>query len=47
MEYLEYHGTYADIPIDNIVNEWKKVYGKDRIDKWIENFEKTGTINPD
>jgi transglutaminase-like putative cysteine protease len=47
MEYLEYHGTYSDIPIDNILDEWKKAYGRDRIRKWIENYEKTGTINPD
>ena len=47
MEYLEYHGTYSDIPIDNIIDAWKKEYGKERIRKWIENFEKTGTINPD
>ncbi len=47
MEYLEYHGTYADIPVDNILREWKKAYGKDRIRKWIENYEKTGAINPD
>jgi len=47
MEYLEYYGTYADIPIDNILDEWKKVYGEDRIRKWMDNFEKTGTTNPD
>jgi predicted HAD superfamily phosphohydrolase YqeG len=46
MEYLEYHGTYADIPVDNILAEWNKEYGKDRIRKWIKNFEKTGSINP-
>jgi len=46
MEYLEYHGTYADIPIDNILDAWKKAYGEDRIRKWIKNFEKTGTTNP-
>ncbi len=47
MEYLEYHGTFADIPVDNILDEWKKAYGEDRINKWIKNFEKTGTTNPD
>ena len=46
MEYLEYYGTYADIPIDNILDECKKVYGEDRIRKWMDNFEKTGTTNP-
>jgi transglutaminase-like putative cysteine protease len=47
MEYLAYHGTFADIPIDNILEEWKKAYGEDRIRKWMDNCEKTGTTNPD
>ncbi len=40
MEYLEYHGTYTDIPVDTILAAWKKAYGKDRIAKWIEDLEK-------
>jgi len=42
MEYLEDHGTYADIPVDIIVTGWEKAYGKDRVRQWIEKFEKTG-----
>jgi len=45
MEYLEDHGTYADIPLDDIVNAWKVTYGKDRVRKWIEAFEKSGGIS--
>ena len=41
MEYLEDHGVYADIPVDVIVAGWEKVYGKDRVRQWIEEFEKT------
>ena len=40
MEYLEYHGTYADIPVDIILSAWKKTYGKERVEKWIEDLEK-------
>jgi len=40
MEYLEFHGSYADIPVETILSEWKKVYGKDRVRKWIDNLEK-------
>ena len=46
MEYLEDHGTYADIPIDDILSEWKKTYGKERVRKWIEAFEESGGISP-
>ncbi len=38
MEYVEYHGTYADIPVDTIVAAWKKAYGEDRVEGWIEMF---------
>ncbi len=39
MEYLEYHGTYADIPIKNILAAWYETYGKDRVEVWIKFFE--------
>ena len=38
MEYVEYHGTFADIPVDNIVAAWKQAYGKERVEGWIEMF---------
>ncbi len=38
MEYVEYHGTYSDIPVDTIVAAWKKAYGEDRVESWIEMF---------
>jgi transglutaminase-like putative cysteine protease len=41
MEYLEFHGTYADIPVDVILTAWEEAYGKDRVRKWIDNLEKT------
>jgi len=44
MEYLEYHETYADIPVDLIVSEWKRAYGPDRVDRWIQMFETRGRI---
>jgi transglutaminase-like putative cysteine protease len=36
MEYVEYHGTYSDIPVDTIVTAWKKTYGAERVEGWIE-----------
>jgi transglutaminase-like putative cysteine protease len=42
MEYLEFHGTYADIPVETIVAAWKQTYGKERIEKWIDELERSG-----
>ncbi|MEA3434992.1 MAG: transglutaminase-like domain-containing protein [Thermodesulfobacteriota bacterium] len=46
MEYLEDHGTYADIPVNDIVTAWEATYGKERVGKWIEAFEKSGGMSP-
>jgi transglutaminase-like putative cysteine protease len=40
MEYLEYNGVYADIPVEDIVATWKTAYGTERVQKWIDDFEK-------
>ncbi len=42
MEYVEYHGSYADIPVSDIVAAWEKVYGRDRVRKWMDDIEKIG-----
>ena len=39
MEYVAFHGVYADVPVDQIVIGWEKAYGKDRIRNWIKRFE--------
>ncbi|MFH2218660.1 MAG: transglutaminase-like domain-containing protein [Pseudomonadota bacterium] len=39
MEYVEYHGSYADIPLETILSEWRKAYGGDRVDQWIRDIE--------
>ena len=35
MEYVALHGVHHDIPVDLIVSEWEKAYGKERVAKWI------------
>jgi hypothetical protein len=42
MEYVAYHGTYADIPVATIVAAWEEAYGRDRVRSWIDMQEKTG-----
>ena len=41
MEYVAYHGSYADIPVSHIVAAWEKVYGRDRVRKWMDDIEKS------
>jgi transglutaminase-like putative cysteine protease len=38
MEYLEYHGTYADVPVDTVIAAWNKAYGRERVKEWINLF---------
>ena len=42
MEYVEFLGVFADIPVDDIVAGWKRTYGEERVNQWIENQEKSG-----
>jgi len=42
MEYVEFLGIFADIPVDDIVAGWKKTYGEKRVDQWIEAHEQAG-----
>jgi transglutaminase-like putative cysteine protease len=42
MEYVEYLGTYADVPVQTIVRAWEEAYGKERVDQWIEALERSG-----
>jgi transglutaminase-like putative cysteine protease len=41
MEYIEYHGSFADVPVDIILAANKKAYGDDRVEKWIAAFHKS------
>lgn len=48
MEYVEFYGTYADIPVDEIVAAWKSSYGDERVQQWIAEFSKRdGASNRD
>ncbi len=44
MEYLEYHGAWADVPLDNILNAWRRAYGAKRVDAWIEAHESGNSV---
>jgi transglutaminase-like putative cysteine protease len=42
MEYVTYHGSFADIPVARIVKGWEEAYGADRVRSWIDAFERSG-----
>lgn len=42
VEYLEYHGTYADLPLERLLAGWGKVYGEGRVRFWQEAMEAAG-----
>ena len=39
MEYVDFHGLYTDVPVDQIVVAWENAYGKDRVRNWIRMLE--------
>jgi hypothetical protein len=41
MEYVDDHGTFADIPVDEIILGWEKIYGQARVRHWIEGYEQS------
>ena len=41
MEYVDDHGTYADIPVNEIVLGWETIYGKYRVQQWIEGYKRS------
>jgi transglutaminase-like putative cysteine protease len=41
MEYVEDHGTFADIPVALIVDAWRRAYGKHRVEGWVAAFRRT------
>lgn len=36
IEYLADHGTYADVPVSEIVRAWKAAYGARKVQGWID-----------
>jgi hypothetical protein len=42
MEYVTYHGTFEDVPLEDILHAWEETYGKARMDGWITELEKSG-----
>jgi transglutaminase-like putative cysteine protease len=39
MEYVAFHGSYADIPLETILTAWEGTYGRERVRGWIQAYE--------
>lgn len=39
MEYIDYHGSFHDVPVEQIIEAWKECYGRERVELWITLFE--------
>ena len=44
MEYVAFHDTYTDIPVQEIVTAWEATYGRQRVQGWIKDFEEHGRL---
>jgi transglutaminase-like putative cysteine protease len=44
MEYMEFLGSFEDIPVDHIVAAFRETYGHDRVQGWIDGFERDGNV---
>jgi transglutaminase-like putative cysteine protease len=42
MEYVVYHGTFADVPLETLLRAWAETYGTERIKVWVEAMERSG-----
>ncbi len=38
VEYITYHGSFADVPLEDLLNGWRKRYGEDRVQFWMKYF---------
>jgi transglutaminase-like putative cysteine protease len=42
MEYVRDHGSFADVPVAEIVAGWRQAYGAERVQGWIDALETAG-----
>lgn len=38
VDYLTYHGSFADLPLEALLDSWKKQYGEERVQLWMKAF---------
>jgi hypothetical protein len=38
VEYIRYHGSFVDVPLNDLLDGWRKHYGEDRVQFWMTYF---------
>ena len=38
IEYVNHHGAYADVPLEEILDAWNKTYSPERVEGWKQGF---------
>jgi transglutaminase-like putative cysteine protease len=38
VEYITYHGSFVDVPLNELLESWRKHYGEDRVQFWMTYF---------
>jgi len=38
VDYLTYHGSFADLPLEALLDAWRKQYGEERVHQWMKAF---------
>jgi transglutaminase-like putative cysteine protease len=46
MEYEDDLGTYADVPVAEILAAWQEAYGRERVEGWVRAFAQPGKGHP-
>ena len=44
VEYIRYHGTFSDLPLKDLIQGFRDVYGNERVDLWIEMLEEETAV---
>ncbi len=39
IEYVKIHGVYGDLPLEELLDAWKRVYGEERIKLWEKAYQ--------
>lgn len=45
VEYVTRLGVFADLPLENLIQSFRKTYGDERVDQWIEMLESDRPID--
>lgn len=45
VDYVEYHGEFSDLPLEELLAGWEKIYGRERMEVWTSVLEENKGSN--